>query len=177
MQRILLILLAMPMFLSSWSRDIKGVVLSDADSTAIIGAECLVKVGDKMIQGASTGADGSFEISTAEKGAMALEVSMTGYAPTEIVIESGAGNINVGRIYLNEAEALGEVTVTGKHMIDARGRTRLPLGFRHQGLVNLGQPFRQASASRSPCRSDQPHPECRRWLAYDTDRRGAGFNG
>lgn len=123
MQRILLILLAMPMFLSSWSRDIKGVVLSDADSTAIIGAECLVKIGDKMIQGASTGADGSFEISTAEKGAMALEVSMTGYAPTEIVIESGAGNINVGRIYLNEAEALGEVTVTGKHMIDARGRT------------------------------------------------------
>ncbi len=123
MQRILLILLAMPMFLPSWSRDIKGVVLSDADSTAIIGAECLVKVGDKMIQGASTGADGSFEISTAEKGAMALEVSMTGYAPTEIVIESGAGNINVGRIYLNEAEALGEVTVTGKHMIDARGRT------------------------------------------------------
>lgn len=111
------------MFLPSWSRDIKGVVLSDADSTAIIGAECLVKVGDKMIQGASTGADGSFEISTAEKGAMALEVTMTGYAPTEIVIESGAGNINVGRIYLNEAEALGEVTVTGKHMIDARGRT------------------------------------------------------
>ncbi|MDE7141977.1 MAG: outer membrane beta-barrel family protein, partial [Muribaculaceae bacterium] len=48
---------------------------------------------------------------------------MTGYKPTEILLSTGKGKVEVGNLYLSESGALDEVTVTTQAVIDARGRT------------------------------------------------------
>ncbi len=105
------------------ARDITGIVLSDADSTAIAGAACQIKEGDKYISGVITDYDGRFCLSTDIKTSLTLEVAMTGYKPTEIIVAPGGKNLNVGTVYLSEGEMLDEIVVVGSHSIDARGRT------------------------------------------------------
>lgn len=65
---------------------------------------------------------GAFDISTNIKAKLVLEVSMTGFNSTEIVIESDK-SVNVGTIYLSESIALNEVEVTSNSMVDSKGRT------------------------------------------------------
>lgn len=105
------------------ARDITGLVLSEADSTAIAGAACQIKEGDKYISGVTTDLDGRFCLSTDIKTSLTIEVAMTGYQPTEIVVAGGGKNLNVGSVFLSEGEALNEIVVVGSHSIDARGRT------------------------------------------------------
>jgi len=78
--------------------------------------------GAQFIDGAVTDKNGRFEISTSHKSKLVLEVSMTGYNTTEIVIES-VKNINVGTVYLSEGVILDEVKVTANAMTDVKGRT------------------------------------------------------
>lgn len=104
------------------ARTIQGEVRSDTDSTVIAGASCRLMSGHQFIGGIQTNDDGSFEISTSIKSGLHLEVSMTGYSTTEIVIESDK-DVNVGTVYLSEGIVLKEVEVTARSMMDARGRT------------------------------------------------------
>lgn len=76
-----------------------------------------------MIAGTTSGADGTFSLDTDAKSAINLTVTMTGYSPTDIIIEEGTKNLNVGTIYLDEGVALGEVTVTANTATHSRGRT------------------------------------------------------
>lgn len=104
------------------ARTIQGEVRSDNDSTMVVGATCRLMSGKQFIDGVQTGNDGKFEISTSLKSKLTLEISMVGYNPTEILIESDK-NVNVGTIYLSEGVMLDEVEVNANSMIDVKGRT------------------------------------------------------
>lgn len=105
------------------ARTIQGIVLSSNDSTAVAGASCRLLSDGKLITGASTGADGSFSLETGLKSALNLQVSMTGYSPTDVIIEAGARNFNIGAVYLDDGVTLDEVTVTGNTVVHSKGRT------------------------------------------------------
>lgn len=104
------------------AREIKGTVVSETDSTSIIGATCRLTADGRQIAAAVSDIDGAFSLATDTTGALMLEVGMTGYTQTEILIEDGRKNIDLGRVYLSEAIALNEITVKSKSMIDAKGR-------------------------------------------------------
>ena len=104
------------------ARTIQGEVRSDNDSTAVVGATCRLMSGTQFINGVTTDENGVFDISTTLKAKLILEISMTGFNTTEIVIESDK-NVNVGTVYLSEGIALDEVQVTANSMIDSKGRT------------------------------------------------------
>ena len=105
------------------ARTIRGLVLSSSDSTAVIGANCRLLTDEKVISIATAGNDGCFSLETADKSALKLEISMTGFTPTGVIIESGSKNLDVGTIYLDEGVALAEVTVTGQSVLHSKGRT------------------------------------------------------
>ncbi|MDE5745720.1 MAG: carboxypeptidase-like regulatory domain-containing protein [Paramuribaculum sp.] len=105
------------------ARIIQGYVFSSADSTAIVGANCRLYSEGKFIVGTSVGETGIFSLATDVKTALNLTVSMTGYSSTDIVIESGVKNLNIGTVYLDEGTELGEVTVTANSVINSKGRT------------------------------------------------------
>ncbi|MCM1066997.1 MAG: TonB-dependent receptor family protein [Muribaculaceae bacterium] len=104
------------------ARTIQGEVRSDKDSTTMAGASCRLFSGSQFMEGVTTGKNGEFSISTDIKSELTVEISMTGFNSTEILIESDK-NTNLGTIYLSEAIALNGVEVTANSMIDAKGRT------------------------------------------------------
>lgn len=105
------------------ARTIQGVVLSANDSTAVIGANCRLRADGKLITGTTVGTDGSFSVETEEKSSLNLEISMTGYASTDIIIESGSKNLKIGTVYLDNNVTLNEVTVAANSVIHSKGRT------------------------------------------------------
>lgn len=106
-------------------RTITGTVLSDNDSTALVGATCKLLSEGRMVGAATANADGHFALGTDLRTRLTVEISMVGYSPTEIMIEEGSKDISLGTIYLNEGIALGEVVVTGNARVNASGRTIL----------------------------------------------------
>lgn len=124
MHRGLLLLLTLIWSLSVLNaRTIQGIVLSSNDSTVLTGADCRLLANNKLIIGTTTNSDGSFLLATDIKTALRLDVSMTGFSSTNILIESGAKNINIGTVYIDEGKTLNEVTVTGKTVTHSNGRT------------------------------------------------------
>ena len=105
------------------ARIIHGVALSSADSTAVMGVNCRLLSDSTLINGCTSGIDGEFMLETDVKSALNLELSMTGFASTNIIIESGTDNLNIGTIYLDEVVALNEVVVTGNGAVNVKGRT------------------------------------------------------
>lgn len=110
---------------ASQARVITGLVLSESDSTAIVGAVCRLSVDSAVIVSSVTDDKGSFRLATAkdEKHQAIVSVKMIGYAPAEIVIPSNDHDLNIGTVYLSEGIALGEVEVTHQTFTDSRGRT------------------------------------------------------
>lgn len=105
------------------ARTIQGVVLSSNDSTAVAGATCRLMSEGKLITGATADADGAFLLETNLKTSLNLEVSMTGYSSTDVIIDAGSKNVNIGTIYLDQGVTLDEVTVTGNQVVHSKGRT------------------------------------------------------
>ncbi len=123
MIRVALLISAIIFFSSPlWARTIQGEVRSDNDSTIIVGATCRLMSGNQFIDGAQTDNQGHFDISTSLKSKLSLEISMVGYNPTKILIESDR-NVNIGTVYLSEGVMLDEVQVNANSMIDVKGRT------------------------------------------------------
>lgn len=105
------------------ARTIQGIVLSSNDSTAVAGANCRLLADGKLTAGATANNEGEFSLETELKSALNLEISMIGFASTDVIIETGSKNLNVGTIYLDEGVTLNEVTVTGNSTISSKGRT------------------------------------------------------
>lgn len=105
------------------ARTIQGVVLSSNDSTAVAGATCRLISEGKLITGAAADAVGAFVLETDLKTSLNLEVSMTGYSLTDVIIDAGSKNVNIGTIYLDQGVTLDEVTVTGNQVVHSKGRT------------------------------------------------------
>ena len=107
----------------SFGKTIRGIVLSDADSTAVIGAQCRLKADTTIIARGVTGDDGRFALVVDNKGDATLTVSMIGYGETTVQLPAGGGDIDLGELFLSEGIALGEVTVNGGTLVDSKGRT------------------------------------------------------
>lgn len=105
------------------ARTIQGVVLSSNDSTAVAGATCRLMSEGKLITGATADADGTFLLETNLRTSLNLEVSMTGFSSTDVIIDAGSKNVNIGTIYLDQGVTLDEVTVTGNQVVHSKGRT------------------------------------------------------
>ncbi len=106
------------------ARNIKGYVLADNDSTAVIGALCELKSGNNIISKSVTDSNGAFTIDTDHKASADLVVSFTGFSPTEIVIPQGSKNIDFGPLYLSSSVELGELIVTAQQVSQGKnGRT------------------------------------------------------
>jgi hypothetical protein len=106
------------------ARDIRGLVLADNDSSAVVGALCELKVNSSVVAKAVTNNDGSFAIDDNSKANANLVVSMTGYSNTEIFIPAGSKNIDLGTIYINNNVTLDELTVTAQQVMQGKeGRT------------------------------------------------------
>lgn len=105
------------------ARTIQGVVLSSNDSTAVAGATCRLMSEGKLITGATADADGAFLLETNLRTSLNLEVSMTGFSSTDVIIDAGSKNVNIGTIYLDQGVTLDEVTVTGNQVVHSKGRT------------------------------------------------------
>ncbi|MDE6683228.1 MAG: outer membrane beta-barrel protein [Muribaculaceae bacterium] len=105
------------------ARTIQGMVLSSNDSTAVAGANCKLTTGDKFLTASSTGENGRFSLETDAKDALNLDVSMPGYASSQIIIEQGGKSLDVGIIYLDDAKMLDEVTVSSTQVVHSKGRT------------------------------------------------------
>lgn len=107
----------------AYAREIKGRVISDNDSTSVAGAVCNLKTAEKQLSAVSTDADGRFSVATDIKETLRLEINMTGFDPTEIIIEKGNKNIDLGNIFLSEGTTLQNITVTADRSIVSKGRT------------------------------------------------------
>ena len=105
------------------ARTVQGTVLSASDSTAVAGANCRLITEGKIIAATTADATGAFSLETDIKNVLNLEISMTGFSPTSVIIESGVKNLNTGTIYLDAGIALDEVTVTGNSVVHSKGRT------------------------------------------------------
>ena len=119
---LLLISLIFTMTLIS-ARTIQGYVVSASDTTAVVGANCRLMSEGKLITGTNADAQGEFILETELKSALDLEISMTGFSSTNILIDPGSKNLNVGVIFLDEGTTLNEITVTGNSVINSKGRT------------------------------------------------------
>lgn len=108
---------------TSRARTISGVVLAESDTTAVVGAVCRLSADGKFLAGAETNSKGQFQVETDSKERLSLEIGFTGYNTTDILIEAGKKDVDLGYVFLNEGIALQEVTVTGNQIIDSRGRT------------------------------------------------------
>lgn len=104
-------------------RDVTGRVLSDSDSTAVIGAQCELMVDSTVIARGVTDTDGRFRLEAASKEEAHLGVRMIGYSATNVAIPAGGRNIDLGTIFLPEGVELGEVTVGATWTVDSQGRT------------------------------------------------------
>lgn len=124
MVRLTIVLLSLICSLSALNaRTINGVILSSNDSTAVVGANCRLMSDGKLITGTTTNTNGVFALETEVKSVLNLEISMTGFSSTNIIIESGGKNLNLGTIYLDDGVTLNEITVTGNSVINSKGRT------------------------------------------------------
>lgn len=124
MTRFTILLFTLLCYLAAMNaRTVQGIVLSANDSTAVVGANCRLLSAGKLIAGTATDATGAFSLETDVKSTLNLEVSMTGFSSTDIIIESGAKNLQLGTIYLDEGVTLNEVTVSGNPVIRSKGRT------------------------------------------------------
>ncbi len=97
--------------------------MSSNDSTAVAGATCRLMSEGELITGATADAVGTFLLETNLKTSLNLEVSMTGYSSTDVIIDAGSKNVNIGTIYLDQGVTLDDVTVTGNQVVHSKGRT------------------------------------------------------
>lgn len=104
------------------ARTIAGHIYSDVDSAAVRGALCTLK-GEMTDLKVVTDSVGAFLFDASSRSPLTLEVTMTGYSPTEIRIDGGNKDVALGRVFLNDAMTLGNVTVTTQGPVESRGRT------------------------------------------------------
>lgn len=88
------------------ARTIQGMILSSNDSIAVAGANCRLMSDGKFVSGTTANDRGAFSLETEVKSVLNLEISMTGFSLTNIIIETGGKNLNIGTIYLDEGIAL-----------------------------------------------------------------------
>ena len=109
--------------LTSFARNITGLVYSDSTMTVVADAVCKLHEGDTEISRATTGENGIFIFRTGNKEALTLEIDKDGFSGTVILIDAGNKDIDLGQIALSEASTLAELKVEATDVIQSKGRT------------------------------------------------------
>ncbi len=109
--------------LTSFARNITGLVYSDSTMTVVADAVCKLHEGDTEISRATTGENGIFIFRTGNKEALTLEIDKDGFSGTVILIDAGNKDIDLGQIALSEASTLAELKVEATEVIQSKGRT------------------------------------------------------
>lgn len=119
-----LVLLILSLAIQSASaRVVKGCVFSSADTTVVVGADCRLMSGDRMVNSWRSNADGSFAVASGDKGSLRLEVEKHGFSTTEILIKGGSDDVDLGPVFLEKSVELKEVSVTANQVVYTKGRT------------------------------------------------------
>lgn len=119
-----LVLLILSLAIQSASaRVVKGRVFSSADTTVVVGADCRLMSGDRLVNSWRSNADGSFAVASDDKGTLRLEVEKHGYSTTEILIKGGSDDVDLGPVFLEKSVELKEVSVTANQVVYTKGRT------------------------------------------------------
>ena len=119
-----LVLLILSLAIQSASaRVVKGRVFSSADTTVVVGADCRLMSGDRMVNSWRSNADGSFAVASGDKGSLRLEVEKHGFSTTEILIKGGSDDVDLGPVFLEKSVELKEVSVTANQVVYTKGRT------------------------------------------------------
>ena len=104
------------------ARVIKGQVISSADTTVVVGADCRLLSGDKQVNSCRSNDVGTFAVASDDKGTLRLEVGMHGFSTTEILIKSGSDDVNLGPVFLEKIVVLKELSVTADQVVYSKGR-------------------------------------------------------
>ena len=123
MKDLLIIAVTMLISVQLSAKTISGRVLSEKDSTEVTGAVCQILAGERNLAGTTSDAEGRFSITTDFRGKLTLSISMAGFTPTEILIEDGKKNVDLGTVYLAGAITLDGVTVTASPIFQSQGKT------------------------------------------------------
>lgn len=109
----------------SISADVKifGKVLSENDSTAIIGASCKLFADGKQIMATQTNETGVFSIESKEAETLRLSIESPEFADYEITLEGVKKHMDLGYIYLSPTSRLQELVVTAESRRESRGKT------------------------------------------------------
>ena len=119
-----LVLLILSLAIQSASaRVVKGCVFSSADTTVVVGADCRLMSGDRLVNSWRSNADGSFAVASGDKGSLRLEVEKHGFSTTEILIKGGSDDVDLGPVFLEKSVELKEVSVTANQVVYTKGRT------------------------------------------------------
>lgn len=164
-------LLAVALFVPTLAqaRQISGLVLSENDSTAIVGAVCELKSDAATAIKAAGDVNGAFTINTSDRKAATLSVSAVGYGQAEIVIPDGGHDIKDLKIYLPDIKTLEAVTVTAAAATMRNGRTIVyPSAQKSIGIGILRRVVPKTSSAGPYSRPYQPLAERRRRVAHDT---------
>lgn len=119
-----LVLLILSLAIQSASaRVVRGRVFSADDTTVVVGADCRLMSGDRLVNSWRSNADGSFAVASGDKGTLRLEVEKHGYSTTEILIKGGSDDVDLGPVFLEKSVELKEVSVTANQVVYTKGRT------------------------------------------------------
>lgn len=119
-----LVLLILSLAIQSASaRVVRGRVFSADDTTVVVGADCRLMSGDRLVNSWRSNADGSFAVASDDKGTLRLEVEKHGYSTTEILIKGGSDDVDLGPVFLEKSVELKEVSVTANQVVYTKGRT------------------------------------------------------
>lgn len=124
MKHLLSILTIMTLLiLPAKARDIRGRVIAEQDTTPIASAKCILTADGRQVSETTTDPSGSFSISTPLKGNLILTIDKDDYNPTDVIVESGAKEVDLGIVWLSSGTMLDELQVEGSVTFDAKGRT------------------------------------------------------
>jgi TonB-linked SusC/RagA family outer membrane protein len=101
-----LLLLLISYYVEAQTRQLTGKVSDESDNSGIVAASVKVKGSSS---GTSTNADGVFSLMV-PTGTVTLEISSTGYATKDVVVEADQTEVNIG--LSQSSEQLSEVVVT-----------------------------------------------------------------
>lgn len=102
---------------------ITGKVLSEKDSTAIIGANCRLLSGNDTILVQQTDENGCFVFDSKIQGDMQIIMDSPDYADFDITLDGAKKDIDLGEIYLSAVSGLQELVVTAGSRRLSRGKT------------------------------------------------------
>ena len=124
MKHLLSILTIMTLLiLPAKARDIRGRVIAEQDTTPVASAKCILTADGRQVSETTTDPSGSFSISTPLKGNLILTIDKDDYNPTDVIVESGAKEVDLGIVWLSSGTMLDDLQVEGSVTFDAKGRT------------------------------------------------------